>query len=85
MQFLHQNKLAHCDVKTENVLICVTSYSGTIAKLSDFGSAILDVAPETSLEHGVAGTPPWNAPEWKEKLMGLDILTVDVFSFAMLV
>ena len=85
LHFLHQCNVTHCDVKAENVLICVTSYSGTIAKLSDFGSAILDVTPETCLEHGVAGSPPWNAPEWNKKLVGLDILKVDVFSFAMLV
>jgi hypothetical protein len=36
------------------------------------------------LPNGVAGTPPWNAPEYRKPLSGLDIFKVDVYSFGML-
>jgi hypothetical protein len=84
LDFLHERGVVHCDVKLENVLICVTSLSGSIAKLSDFGSALLDITPDTNLPHGVVGTRPWNAPEYGESLKGLDIFKLDVFSYGML-
>jgi len=85
LAFLHQKGVAHCDIKAENVLICVTNISGSVAKLSDFGSAILDVTPETDLPLGIAGTRPWNAPEYGRHLRGLEVFKTDVFSFGMLV
>ncbi|ERF69866.1 hypothetical protein EPUS_05408 [Endocarpon pusillum Z07020] len=84
LSFLHDRGVVHCDVKAENVLICVTSASGDIAKLSDFGSAIMDVTADTNLPKGVAGTRPWNAPEQSHSLQGLGIFKVDVFSYGML-
>ena len=85
LDFLHNSRVAHCDIKAENVLILFSSVSGMVAKLSDFGSAILEIGPETYLPQGIAGTLPWNAPEWNRKLKGLDILKPDVFSFSMLI
>jgi serine/threonine protein kinase len=89
--FLHDRGIVHCDVKAENVLICnrggaeeVMVMSDHVAKLSDFGCALLDVTPETDLPHGIAGTRPWNAPEYREHLVGLEIFKTDVFSFGML-
>jgi len=85
LKFLHERGVVHCDVKLENVLICVTQRSGSVAKLSDFGSALLGVDSDTSVPKGVAGTPPWNAPEYRKSLQGLKIFKVDVFSYGMLV
>lgn len=85
LNFLHDSGVAHCDIKSENVLICMSSLSGMVAKLTDFGSAILDISPKTHLPHGIAGTPPWNAPEWNQELAGLDILKADIYSFGMLI
>jgi len=85
LDFLHNSGLVHCDIKADNVLICFSSQLGMVAKLTDFGSAILEISPETYLPHGIAGTLPWNAPEWNQKLKGLDILKADVFSFSMLI
>lgn len=84
LEFLHARGVAHCDVKSENVLVCVTQRSGSVGKLSDFGSAILGVNEDTFAPNGVAGTPPWNAPEYRQPLRGLDIFKVDVYSFGML-
>jgi Protein kinase domain len=85
LAFLYEKGVVHCDVKSENVLICVTQLSGSVAKLSDFGSAILDITPETCLPFGIVGTRPWNAPEYGRRLTGLDIFKTDIFSFGMLV
>ena len=84
LESLHARGVAHCDVKLENVLACVTQRSGSVGKLSDFGSAILGVDKDTFLPTGVAGSPPWNAPEYRRPLRGLEILKLDVFSFGML-
>ena len=84
LSFLHNSGVVHCDVKLENILICVTLESGTIAKLSDFGSAIMNVTADTDLPEGVAGTRPWNAPEHFQSLKGLEIFKIDVFSYGML-
>ena len=81
---LHAQGVVHCDVKLENVLACVTQRSGSVGKLSDFGSALLGVNENTVLPQGVAGTPPWNAPEYRRSLRGLDIFKIDVYSFGML-
>jgi serine/threonine protein kinase len=85
LTFLHERGVAHCDVKLENVLVCVTRRSGSVAKLGDFGSALLAVNENTFVPRGVAGTPPWNAPEYRKALRGLNIFKVDVFSYGMLV
>jgi serine/threonine protein kinase len=88
LSFLHDSGVAHCDIKSENVLICMSQLSGSsgmVAKLTDFGSSILDISPETHLPYGIAGTPPWNAPEWNNELAGLDILKADIYSFGMLI
>jgi serine/threonine protein kinase len=52
----HENNVAHCDVKPENVVI---SKDGSHAKLVDFGFAVEIGAPCTSLR----GTMPFVAPE----------------------
>jgi serine/threonine protein kinase len=79
LDFLHNSGVAHCDIKSENVLICKSSLSRMVAKLSDFSCAILDISPKTYLPYGIASTPPWNAPEWNQELAGLDILKVDTY------
>ena len=84
LEFLHARGVVHCDVKLENVLVCATQRSGSVGKLSDFGSALLGVDQATLVLEGVAGSPPWNAPEYRGPLRGLDILKLDVFSFGML-
>jgi serine/threonine protein kinase len=84
LEFLHARGVVHCDVKSENVLICVNSFSGSVAKLSDFGSALLDITSDSNFAHGIVGTRPWNAPEYGKRLKGLDVMKTDVFSFGML-
>lgn len=84
LEVLHARGVVHCDIKLENVLACMTQRSGSVGKLSDFGSALLGVDENTFAPNGVAGTPPWNAPEYRRPLRGLEIFKVDVYSFGML-
>lgn len=79
--------VAHCDVKAENVLIFAgpSDQRKFIAKLSDFGCAILDVDSESSIPSGIAYTKPWNAPEYKKHLTGMDVMKTDTYSFGMMV
>lgn len=89
LKFLHDHGVAHCDIKAENILICddtnVNNHAGgTVAKISDFGSAILGVSDDMVFSNGIAGTRPWNAPEWRSVIHGCDVYCTDVYSFAML-
>lgn len=90
--FLHENGIAHCDVKPGNLLVCdcperqalqsldVKPY---IVKLCDFGcSVILSDYPEDHQFRVMTGTPGWMAPEMA-KGIALDaraLLKTDVYS-----
>ncbi|KAJ3677258.1 hypothetical protein LUZ60_002982 [Juncus effusus] len=56
LQYLHSNSVVHGDIKSQNILIG----SDGLAKISDFGSAVL-----TSGTHNISfsGTPAFMAPE----------------------
>jgi serine/threonine protein kinase len=84
---LHNCGVAHCDVKSENVLLFPGPDDNRplIAKLCDFGCAILDINSETSHPEGIPHTKPWNAPEYNKHLTGLDIMKTDVYSFGMMI
>lgn len=92
LAFLHENGIAHCDVKPGNLLVCdcperqalqpldVKPY---IVKICDFGcSVILSDYPEDHQFRIMTGTPGWMAPEMAQGL-ALDagaLLKTDVFS-----
>jgi serine/threonine protein kinase len=62
--FLHQHKVAHCDLKPGNVVVDTISESKTLPRLFiiDFDLAQYAESEETITE-GWCGTPPWMAPE----------------------
>ena len=62
--FLHQHKVAHCDLKPGNVVVDTISESETLPRLFiiDFDLAQYVESEETMTE-GWCGTPPWMAPE----------------------
>ena len=58
LQYLHSKKVAHRDIKAENLLLC----DGGIVKLADFGSA-KKFSEEEGLTSTLIGTPLFLAPE----------------------
>ncbi|GMF33003.1 unnamed protein product [Phytophthora lilii] len=66
LQYLHQNGIAHRDIKCANILLTGSSSSGDDSsrvdvKLADFGT--FKVVGCASLVGGLKGTPHWMAPE----------------------
>jgi serine/threonine protein kinase len=62
--FLHQHNVAHCDLKSENVVVDTISESKTLPRLFiiDFDLA-RSVESEETITEGWCGTSPWVAPE----------------------
>jgi serine/threonine protein kinase len=80
LEFLHQQKVVHRDIKAANVLVNVDS----VCKLADFGSS------ETFEEaKGMKGTPYWMAPEvitgtrkigWQADIWSLGCMLVEMMT-----
>jgi serine/threonine protein kinase len=77
--YMHGMKIAHCDLKPENIAI---SSSGC-AKLIDFGQAVsLDDVPELENQRG---TMPFMAPEIMRLSKTWDPVAADVWSLGVIV
>ena len=76
----HPAPIAHCDVKSENVLL---DKEGN-AKLSDFGLSLMKSNVETSMSNYGRGTPRYSAPEVLrgDRLSVQALLKADVYSFS---
>ncbi|KAI1447247.1 hypothetical protein F5Y02DRAFT_424913 [Annulohypoxylon stygium] len=92
LECLHQIKVVHCDVKTENVLMFYQN-GKWIAKISDFGQSLFTQqhTPDAKvvIRHG---TPLLGAPEIRRNQNFEDIsfsikeaICTDVFSFGLLI
>ena len=79
---LHSNNVVHGDVKPENVLICSHEKTTYIAKLADFGFAIIEAAESTEISIG--GTRTWRAPETSSIVSKAALRKTDVYSFGLL-
>ena len=93
---LHQDRMTHGDVKTENVLIFSDTNEGYIAKLSDFAFSstvaqlrvngktppVLDDDHEFSV---VGATALWAPPEFRSQGSFNSFASRDVYSWALLV
>ena len=75
---LHSCGIVHGDIKTENVLMVESTR--WVAKVADFSHSMLDTGGPAKL---LGGTPPFNAPEWKQKLSSAGLYKTDVFSFGL--
>ena len=82
MQFLHEQSVAHRDLKSLNVLVAADH----TAKVSDFGQSRDDSAAEidSTRQGHLYGTSWWNAPEYgsSEFSEHVDFFKADVWSFA---
>lgn len=81
----HDPKIAHCDIKSENVLLDINDN----AKLTDFGLSTMKNSPESS-QCDIAigkGTPCYSAPEvLRGELLSADqLFPVDIYSLSIVV
>ena len=78
MLHIHQEGLAHCDLKSAHVLLFEEA---DLIKVCDFGSA--RVLERTATVTGMTGTYRWMAPEFHDRASVRISQQCDVFSFAM--
>jgi serine/threonine protein kinase len=79
---LHQCNIIHGDVKSENVLICRHLKRKYIARLCDFGLAVIN--PSSTDKHSLpGGTWLWCSPESRERLSVEELQMTDVYSFGL--
>lgn len=75
LKYLHNNGIAHRDVKGANVLLC----SNGLMKLADFGAS-KRIGSE-SIVSGLKGTPQWMAPEViKGNITNIEWTMADIWS-----
>jgi serine/threonine protein kinase len=80
---LHECQVVHGDLKLLNVLMFAgVEEQPFIAKLSDFGGALLDMPDMIPLQ---SGTPPWNAPGGASNRPRDELLKSDVYSLGLVI
>ena len=94
LQMLHHHRVAHCDLKLENVLIFPSDDPKTHplgvkyrAKLCDFGFSVIMSDYDTGATFSaIMGTEPWNAPEltFGTPIPIGKLPAADVYSFGLL-
>jgi len=75
---LHEMKVAHLDLKPENVLM-----KHTKPYLADFGTAVI-LSKQTGLPKGLRGTKKYSAPEMENSHQGYNPFAADIFSLGIL-
>jgi len=82
---LHSCDIVHGDVKMENTLIFPHSSRRFVAKLVDFGYAMVDLDGKNQTTRLKGGTRPWYAPELNDWLAWGDLHQTDTYSFGLLI
>ncbi|KAK6541475.1 hypothetical protein TWF694_007284 [Orbilia ellipsospora] len=79
---IHQLGIIHGDIKPRNILIFKDDQFGQVAKIGDFGSAIIleEVRGQVNLTEG---TPSWQAPECDNAINKEDLPQVDFYSLGL--
>ena len=76
VSFLHNNRIIHCDIKPDNILVC---FDGNI-KLSDFGMSIcVPYGKQLLIDSPKETTPAFTPPEVRD-LKRIDGAKVDIFA-----
>ena len=84
LKALHDSNIIHGDMKSENVLICRHARRKYVAKLSDFGFALIN--PALNEKHQLSGcTRLWSAPESGNLLAVEGLRRIDIYSFGLTV
>ena len=86
MEYLHNKRIAHCDLKTPNILIDYDKDEICDVKITDFGLSMIIHDTSVSVEELVhnIGTPQYSPPEMLrgEILSAKDMMKSDVYSLA---
>jgi serine/threonine protein kinase len=82
LRALHDCQIVHGDLKLLNVLVYSEEDRHVVAKLSDFGGALLD-SPD-ALAKPMA-TPPWTAPEYDTLRPRSELLKSDIYALGLLI
>lgn len=85
LDVIHDNSLAHGDLKPANVLICISDEGKLRAKIADFGFCV-DEEERTDLAQMVIGTRGWQAPEIENgKCLVRQLALADNYSYGLVV
>ena len=92
LEYLHANNIAHCDLKSMNVLLDFEAGDKLEAKITDFGLSMVKHEMETSSSSGHdrvrnIGTPRYSAPEvLRGEMLSLRAMKkADVYSYSLIV
>jgi mitogen-activated protein kinase kinase kinase len=81
LAYLHSNRIAHRDIKCENLLLC----SSGVVKVADFGCSKALEADTDDLATTVAGTPLYMAPEVARREGPYDPFAADIWTLGITV
>ena len=83
LEYIHTRKIAHCDIKPDNIFVTRDSYDRriVIVKLIDFG-VCRSIAPPYDLQLQLVGDPRYMAPE-QTVLNGPIDETVDLYALGL--
>ena len=89
IEYLHSQEVAHCDIKSTNILIDIFNQDTFHVKITDFGLSLMknDVESSTSTLVSGIGTPRYSAPEiLRGDRLNIDAMKMtDVYSFGLVV
>ena len=86
LDVIHDNSLAHGDLKPANVLICISDEGNLRAKIADFGFCVDEEEEKTDLAQMAIGTPGWQAPEIEDgKCLVRQLALADNYSYGLVV
>ena len=93
LSYLHEKKMAHCDLKSQNVLLNDVTDENVVAKITDFGLSMVKNDAETSQSQGPeemarnVGTPRYSAPEvLRGELLSVKaMMQADIYSLALII
>ena len=83
LQALHQSSIIHGDIKPSNILV-FQEKERVVAKLSDFGSAILLNLHASDKVNLPGISPPWDAPEAGAEIAPGLLTKTDIYSLGLL-
>lgn len=93
IQYLHNKRIAHCDLKSQNILLDHETDEAMPVKIADFGLSMVmsdgeSSAPDRSTERvSNVGTPRYSAPEVLQgkSLTAAEMMKTDIYSLALII